>query len=73
MLAIVGTVPDQKFPLTAGKVSLKDDEICIQGKRVHVNRGTPALLAAAVKTGEMLGQSELFGYLVGDIGLGEGS
>ncbi len=73
MLAIVGTVPDEKFPLTTGKVSLKDDEICIQGKRVHVNRGTPALLAAAVKTGEMLGQSELFGYLVGDIGLGEGS
>ena len=73
MLAIVGTVPDQKFPLTTGKVSLKEDEIFIQGKRVHVNRGTPALLAAAVKTGEMLGQSELFGYLVGDIGLGEGS
>ncbi len=73
MLAIVGTVPDEKFPLTTGKVSLKDDEICIQGKRVHVNRGTPALLAAAVKTGEMLGQSELFGYLIGDIGLGEGS
>ncbi|MBC2694828.1 MAG: sugar kinase [Desulfobacteraceae bacterium] len=73
MLAIVGTVPDQKFPLTTGKVCLKDDEICIKGKRVHVNRGTPALLAAAVKTGEMLGQSEFFGYLVGDIGLGEGS
>lgn len=73
MLAIVGTVPDQKFPLTTGKVSLKDDEICIQGKQVYVNRGTPALLAAAVKTGEVLGQSELFGYLVGDIGLGEGS
>ncbi len=73
MLAIVGTVPDQKFPLTTGKVSLKDDEIYIQGKQVHVNRGTPALLAAAVKTAETLGQSELFGYLVGDIGLGEGS
>ena len=73
MLAIVGTVPDEKFSLTTGKVSLKGDEICIQGKRVHVNRGTPALLAAAVKTGEMLGQSELFGYLIGDIGLGEGS
>ena len=73
MLAIVGTVPDQKFPLTTGEVSMEDDKICIQGKRVHVNRGTPALLAAAVKTGEMLGQLEVFGYLVGDIGLGEGS
>ena len=73
MLAIVGTVPDQNFPLTRGKVFLKNDEICIKEKRVHVNRGTSALLAAAVKTGKMLGQSELFGYLVGDIGLGEGS
>ena len=73
MLAIVGTVPDQKFPLTTGKVSLKDDEICIQGKRAHVNRGTPALLAAAVKAGEVMGEPELCGYLVGDIGLGDGS
>jgi len=73
MLAIVGTVPDQKFPLTTGKISLKDDKICIKEKRIHVNRGTPALLAAAVKTGEALGQLEVFGYLVGDIGLGKGS
>jgi len=73
MLAIVGTVPDQKFPLTTGKVSLKDDKIYIKEKRIHVNRGTPALLAAAVKTGEALEQLEVFGYLVGDIGLGKGS
>jgi hypothetical protein len=73
MLAIVGTVPDQKFPLITGEVSMKDDEICIQGRRVHVNRGTPALLAAAVKAGQVMGKSELFGYLVGDIGLGDGS
>ncbi len=73
MLAIVGTVPDQKFPLTTGEVSMEDDEICIQGKRAHVNRGTSALLAAAIKTGEVLGQLEVFGYLVGDIGLGDGS
>ncbi|MDA3835558.1 MAG: hypothetical protein PF495_19475 [Spirochaetales bacterium] len=73
MLAIVGTIPDQKFPLTAGKVTLKDNKICIQGKQVHVNRGTPALLAAAVKAGQVMGKSELFGYLVGDIGLGDGS
>jgi len=73
MLAIIGTAPDQKFPLTAGEISLKNDVICIQDKQVHVNRGTPALLAAAVKTGEVLGQSGFFGYLVGDIGLGDGS
>ncbi|MBL7207633.1 MAG: sugar kinase [Desulfobacterales bacterium] len=73
MLAVVGTIPEQKFPLIAGKVTLNGNRICIKGEKVDVNRGTPALLAAAVKTGEMLGQSELFGYLVGDIGLGDGS
>ncbi|MDO9566526.1 MAG: NAD(P)H-hydrate dehydratase [Candidatus Desulfaltia sp.] len=73
MLAIAGTVPDQKFPLITGEVSMEDDKICIQGKRIHVNRGTPALMAAAVKAGQVMGKSELFGYLVGDIGLGDGS
>jgi len=56
-----------------GKVSLEDDGICIQGKHIPVNRGTPALLAAAVKTGEALKQPAPFGYLAGDIGLGDGS
>jgi ADP-dependent NAD(P)H-hydrate dehydratase / NAD(P)H-hydrate epimerase len=73
MLAVVGTVPDDNFPLLAGKVTLEDGDICIQGRRITVNRGTPALLAAAVKVGEALGQEEPFGYLVGDIGRGDGS
>jgi len=73
MLAIVGTIPHKDFPLVAGKVTLEDDDICIQGKRGSVNRGTPALLAAAIKTSEALGQPPPFGYLVGDIGLGHGS
>lgn len=73
MFAIAGTVPIQDFPLVAGEVFLEDDSICIQGKRVMVNRGTPALLAAAIKTCEVLDQGAPFGYLVGDIGLGDGS
>lgn len=73
MFAIVGTIPDRDFPLTAGKVTLEKDKICIQGKQALVNRGTPALLAAAIKVGGELGQEEPFGYLVGDIGLGDGS
>ena len=36
-------------------------------------RGTPALLASAVKVGEIMGQPEVFGFLVGDTGLGDGS
>ena len=73
MLAVVGTVPDQDFPLISGKVILEDNTISIEGNRVPVNRGTPALLAAAVKVGEVMGQSPPVGYLVGDIGLGKGS
>ncbi len=73
MYSVVGTVPYQDFPIVAGEVTLDDDKICIREKRVAVNRGTPALLAAAVKAGKVLNQQAPFGYLVGDIGLGDGS
>jgi hypothetical protein len=73
MLAVVGTVPDHGFPLLAGKVTLENGDISIQSRRITIKRGTPALLAAAVKVAEALGQEEPFGYLVGDIGRGDGS
>ena len=73
MFAVVGTVPDQDFPLITGKVTLKDDLISIRGNRFQVNRGTAALLAAAVKVCEVMGQSTPVCYLVGDTGLGHGS
>lgn len=73
MFAVVGTVPDEGFPLVSGTVSMDDTRICIQGYSVSVNRGTPALLAAAVKTCETLNTGPPFGYLVGDIGKGAGS
>ena len=73
MLAIAGTIPDRNFPLMAGKVALKEGRIYIEGKDIPVNRGTPALLAAAVKAGKVMGKPELFACLVGDIGLGDGS
>ena len=73
MLAVVGTIPEEGFPLKAGEVSLEKDSIRVGDRLVPVNRGTPALLAAAIKSGEVLGLSLPFGYLVGDIGLGKGS
>ena len=73
MFAVIGTVPDREFPLVSGEVSLEDNVICIQGKKVSVNRGTTALLAAAIKTCEVLDQPAPFGYVVGDIGQGDGS
>jgi len=73
MIGIVGTVPDPDFPLVTGETRLKNDRITIRGKQIPVNRGTPALLAAAIKTAQMLKQGAPFAYLVGDVGLGHGS
>jgi hypothetical protein len=73
MLAIVGTVPQEGFPLEAGEVTLENEELFIGQRRIQINRGTPALLAAAIQAGQALGQKEIYGFLVGDIGLGKGS
>ena len=73
MLAVVGTIPEQDFPLVAGEVNLEGDSIRIGERRVPVNRGTPALLAAAIKAGQTLNLPPPFGYLAGDIGIGDGS
>lgn len=73
MLAIVGTVPEQNFPLTEGKVTLNGDKICIQDKQISINRGTAALIGAAIKTAQFLNGQMPFAYLIGDIGIGDGS
>jgi hypothetical protein len=56
-----------------GETRLEGGSITIQGKQIPVNRGTPALLAAAIKTAQVLEQGAPFAYLVGDVGLGHGS
>jgi hypothetical protein len=73
VLAIVGTVPQADYPLVAGVVHFAGDLISLAGHQAPVNRGTPALLAAALKVSEVLGRPQVWGYLVGDIGRGEGS
>lgn len=73
MLAVVGTVPDENFPLMSGEVHLEKNRIHVCDQHVPVNRGTPALLAAIIKAGEVLGLPPPLAYLVGDIGLGHGS
>jgi hypothetical protein len=73
MLAVVGTIPTTDFPLTAGEVRLEDDRIRIGGHRIPVNRGTSALLAAALCAAEVMDRCGVFGYLVGDTGIGKGS
>lgn len=73
MLAVVGTVPREDYPLGAGRVHFHGAAISLEGHQVPVNRGTPALLAAAVQVGEVLNRPHIWGYLAGDIGRGAGS
>jgi len=73
MLAVVGTIPDEGFPIVAARVELDRSEMVIENMRFPVNRGTPALLAAAARACEVLGIPLPVAYLAGDIGLGKGS
>ncbi len=73
MLAIAGTLPSEGFPIISGNITIDDDHLRIGNERVSINRGTAALMAAAIKTAETLGQPLPCGYLVGDIGRGKGS
>ena len=70
MLAIVGTVPVEGFPLVAGYARITEDSLEVDGHTVPINRGTPALIAAAVKTAQALALHDPFCYLIGDIGRG---
>lgn len=75
MLAIVGTVPRDDFPLVQGAAVLNGDgsTLTVDGRAVEINRGTPALLAAAAVTAKALGREAPHAFLVGDTGLGHGS
>jgi len=74
MLAVVGTVPRADFPLAMGPVSLRGERLVLPGGvEAPVNRGTPALVAAAWATAGVLGQPPPSAYLIGDLGVGDGS
>lgn len=73
MLGIIGTIPDPQFPLIHGKVSWKGNDIKIKDRRISVNRCTPALLAAALRASESVRCAEIYAFLAGDTGKGDGS
>ncbi|MBN2126693.1 MAG: sugar kinase [Deltaproteobacteria bacterium] len=73
MLAIVGTIPEPDFPLVDGTVSYQGGVMEVEGRRIPVNRGTPALVAAAIRSSEVLLLPPPHVCLVGDIGPGKGS
>jgi len=73
MLALIGTIPEEDFPLVSGTAILKGNRLSIEGHETPVNRGTPALIAAAVMACDTLGLFMPFSFLVGDEGVGRGS
>lgn len=73
MIGVIGTVPERNFPLTHGPARLVGGQVSITGRKVPVNRGTPALLAAALKASEWINGPEIYAFLIGDIGRGDGS
>jgi NAD(P)H-hydrate repair Nnr-like enzyme with NAD(P)H-hydrate dehydratase domain len=73
MLAVVGTVPEDDFPLICGQAEISPSGLRVEGKDIDVNRGTPALLAAVCLMLQTLGREQPLAFLVGDTGLGRGS
>jgi hypothetical protein len=73
MLTLIGTVPEEDFPLVSGSVALNGDRLSLNGHETPINRGTPALVAAASMACKVLGLPSPFSFLVGDEGVGHGS
>jgi len=73
MFAIIGTIPDDDFPLVDGPVSLAGSCLNIDGHLVDINRGTPALIAAALMVCNYFDGPSPVAYLSGDTGKGAGS
>lgn len=70
---IVGTVPQEDFPLVHGEARLDGDQLVIGNHRIPVARGTPALIAAAVMARSLIGAQTMDVLLAGDTGQGQGS
>jgi hypothetical protein len=73
MLVLVGTAPEEDFPLSTGTAVLRDGSLFLEGHETSINRGTPALIAAASMACDTLGVSPPISILVGDEGTGHGS
>lgn len=74
MFGIVGTVPEDNFPLVFSLAQLKNTHLLeVDRKEILVERGTPALIASACKVLEFFKKEPPWVYLIGDTGKGEGS
>ncbi|WP_028575075.1 NAD(P)H-hydrate dehydratase [Desulfonatronovibrio hydrogenovorans] len=70
---IVGTVPDEDFPLVRGRIRIDRDFLEIGQHQIKIARGTPALAATACMAASVLGIEPPEALLVGDTGKGSGS
>jgi NAD(P)H-hydrate repair Nnr-like enzyme with NAD(P)H-hydrate dehydratase domain len=70
---IVGTVPDESFPLVDARCRTNKSSLILGDHTVRIARGTPALLAAAAAVADVLGVTPPTAVLAGDIGRGDGS
>ncbi|MFP4084072.1 MAG: sugar kinase [Desulfonatronovibrio sp.] len=70
---IVGTVPDDDFPLVYGQARVKNDLLQVEGHQIKIARGTPALAATTCLAAEALSIDGPQVLLAGDAGRGSGS
>lgn len=70
---IVGTVPEEDFPLVHGPVEVHSQSLRVQEREVKIARGTPALAAFTAMASREMGLSPPHVMLVGDTGDGQGS
>jgi ADP-dependent NAD(P)H-hydrate dehydratase / NAD(P)H-hydrate epimerase len=70
---IVGTVPYEGFPLMDEACTVSSGKLKLGKYEVPILRGTPALLASACRTAEVLGIAPPRALLAGDTGKGSGS
>ncbi len=70
---ILGTFPDDEFPLLEAQCSVERGTITLAGRSLPICRGTPALIAAAVRAAETLRIEPPTALLAGDTGSGRGS
>lgn len=70
---IVGTVPDDDFPLIHGQARVKNSFLQVEDHQIKIARGTPALAATTCMAAEALNIEGPEVLLVGDAGGGSGS
>ncbi len=70
---ILGTAPYEDFPLVESACRVEKGRVELCGQSLSISRGTPALIAAACISAQVLGISPPRTLIVGDIGDGKGS